>query len=105
MRCPAALRYVVAGSSQRVNAFRRDPATGGLTPIGCGANRKRPACKRRVRAGRLRRTGPRGRNRTRFSGRIGRKALHPGRYEVAVVATTGSRTSAPRRASFLVVRR
>ena len=67
-------------------------------------NRLRPG-KRRVRAGRLRRTGRQGLNRTRFSGRIGRRALRPGRYEVAVVATTGGRSSAPARASFLVVRR
>lgn len=68
------------------------------------ANRPRPACKRRVSAGRLKRAGRRGRNSTRFSGRIGAKALRPGRYQVTVIATTGGRSSVPRRASFTVVR-
>jgi len=36
--------YVVAGSSARVNAFRRDPATGGLTPIGCAGDTVATGC-------------------------------------------------------------
>lgn len=36
--------YVVAGSSERVDAFRRDPATGGLTPIGCAGDTVATGC-------------------------------------------------------------
>jgi hypothetical protein len=88
-----------------IDRLRPGRRVGGRCVKPTRANRQRPACKRRVRAGRLLRTGRRGRNSTRFSGRIGRKALRPGRYQVTVVATTGGRSSAPRRAGFLVVRR
>jgi hypothetical protein len=70
------------------------------------ANKRRPRCTRRIRVGTLRRTGRQaGLNRTRFSGRIGSRALRPGRYRVTVIATAAGRASAPRRASFSVVRR
>ncbi len=36
--------YVVAGSSSRVNAFRRDAATGALTPIGCAGDTVATGC-------------------------------------------------------------
>jgi DNA-binding beta-propeller fold protein YncE len=88
-----------------INRLRPGRRVGGRCVKPTRANRRRPACMRRVRAGRLRRAGLQGRNRTRFSGRIGRRALRPGRYQVTVVATTGGRSSAPRRASFRVVRR
>jgi hypothetical protein len=68
---------------------------------------------RRVRRGRYRRAGrtlvrnvPAGRVRTRFSGRIGRRALRPGRYRATVRATDGAGLrSNPRRVTFRVVRR
>ncbi len=88
-----------------INRLRPGRRVGGRCVKPTRANGQRPACKRRVRVGRLRRVGRQGRNRTRFSGRIGRKALRPGRYEVTVVATAGGRSSAPRRAGFRVVRR
>jgi hypothetical protein len=69
--------------------------------------RARPRCTRYVRAGRtLRRTSPAGRSALRFTGRIGRRALRPGRYRMAIVATdaAGNR-SRPRRLSFRIVRR
>jgi hypothetical protein len=55
--------------------------------------------------GRLRRSAVKGVNVIRFSGRIGRRALAPGRYRAVVTATdaTGNR-SAPRRLSFRVVK-
>jgi hypothetical protein len=50
--------------------------------------RKRPRCKRYVRAGRtLVRNVPAGLVKTKFSGRIGRRALRPGRYRATFVAT------------------
>lgn len=56
------------------------------------------------RAGTLKRAGRAGRRRVRFSGRIGRKALKPGRYRLTIVATdaAGNRGK-PRRLSFRVV--
>jgi PKD domain len=49
--------------------------------------RKRPRCRRYVSAGRsLVRNVPAGRVTTKFSGRIGRRALRPGRYRATLVA-------------------
>jgi hypothetical protein len=55
--------------------------------------------------GSLRRSGVGGPNRIRFTGRIGRRALRPGRYRVVVTATdaAGNR-SAPKAARFRIVR-
>ena len=52
--------------------------------------------RRWVKAGALRRTGLAGANRVAFSGRIGRRALRPGRYRLIVTATdaAGNRSSA-----------
>jgi hypothetical protein len=61
---------------------------------------------RAVRVGTLRRVGPRGRYRLAFSGRIGKKALKPGRYRLRAIATDGYRNvSKEKRASFTVVSR
>lgn len=53
----------------------------------------------------LRRQGRRGLNRLRFTGRIGRRALRPGRYRLLVRATdaAGNRSKLRRR-GFRVVR-
>jgi hypothetical protein len=69
--------------------------------------RKRRACKRYVRAGRtLVRNVAAGRVRTKFSGRIGRRALRPGSYRATLLATDSLGLAAPaRKASFRVVRR
>jgi hypothetical protein len=70
------------------------------------SNRRRRRCTRYVRAGALtrRNQGP-GRVRTRFSGRIGRRKLAPGRYRATLGATdaAGNR-AAVRRVSFTIVR-
>lgn len=61
---------------------------------------------RAVRIGTLRRVGPLGSYRLAFSGRIGKKALKPGRYRLRAIATDGYRNaSKERRASFTVVSR
>jgi hypothetical protein len=58
------------------------------------------------RAGRLVRTLGAGTARVAFSGRIGRKALRPGRYRATVRATDAAGNAAkPRRIAFVVVRR
>ncbi len=70
------------------------------------AVRGRRRGKRFVRVGKikpLRRAGRRGANRIRFSGRIGRRALRPGRYRAVLRATdTGGLKSKPRRARFKI---
>jgi hypothetical protein len=59
---------------------------------------------RAVRAGVLRRSAPSGAYRLAFSGRIGRKALKPGRYRLRVVATDkAGNVSKQRRVNFRIV--
>jgi DNA-binding beta-propeller fold protein YncE len=66
----------------------------------------RHACTRFVPAGTLRRASERsGRDSVKFSGRIGRRALTPGRYRAAITATDPSgNASKPRSVSFRIVR-
>ena len=69
-------------------------------------NRGSRRCTRYVRAGRtLTRTSKAGRNRVKFTGRIGRRALKPGRYRLTIVATdaAGNRSRA-RRLNFRIVK-
>jgi hypothetical protein len=52
----------------------------------------------------LRRTGQAGGNRVRFSGRVGRRALRPGRYRATVASTDATgRRSTPRRVTFRIL--
>jgi hypothetical protein len=69
-------------------------------------NRHRHACTRFVSAGTLRRGTERpGTDRVKFSGRIGRRALKPGRYSAAITATDPSgNASKPRSVSFRIIR-
>jgi DNA-binding beta-propeller fold protein YncE len=69
--------------------------------------RRNRRCVRFVRVGTLSfRARPAGANRIAFRGRIGRRALKLGRYRATITATDAARNrSAPRRASFRVVRR
>jgi hypothetical protein len=68
--------------------------------------RSRPRCTRWVRQGTLRRTARAGATRVRFSGRLGRSALHLGRHRAVLTAVdaAGNR-SAPAQIGFRVVRR
>jgi putative CocE/NonD family hydrolase len=67
--------------------------------------RARP-CTRLKRAGTLRRRANYGANGFAFSGRIGRRALTPGRYQVALTATDAAgNTSRPATRPFAIVRR
>jgi hypothetical protein len=62
--------------------------------------------KRLVRVTRFAQSSTAGTNRKRFSGKVGRKALKPGKYRITLVATDGARNaSKPKRLSFTVVRR
>jgi Tol biopolymer transport system component len=68
--------------------------------------RKKRKCTRFTRAGALTRDGSAGANQTGFTGRIGRKALRPGRYRATIVATDAAgQRSAPRQVRFVVARR
>lgn len=68
--------------------------------------RRNLRCIRFVRAGKLTRGGMNaGRNSIAFSGRVGRKALRPGKYRARLRATNVGGASAWARVSFVVVRR
>ena len=61
-------------------------------------------CTRFVKKGTLTRNGTAGRNSVKFSGRIGRRALKPGRYRVTITATdTAGNVSKPATLPFRVV--
>ena len=68
-------------------------------------NQGKPACKRLVLKGTLTRSGNVGTNYVPFSGRIGNRALAPGRYQAAIVATNAGGKSTTRTVSFTIVRR
>jgi 6-phosphogluconolactonase (cycloisomerase 2 family) len=94
----AAVRIVI----QRAGPGRR---AGGKCSKPTRALRNRPRCTRFVRAGTLRRSAKAGANRHRFSGRIGRRALRPGRHRVVLRATDAAgNVSKPARRAFRVVR-
>lgn len=69
--------------------------------------RSRRRCIRAIARGGLTRKVTAGPGRIAFSGRLGRKALVPGRYRATIVATTpgAPAPSAPRSATFTIVRR
>jgi hypothetical protein len=66
--------------------------------------RKKPRCTRYVGVGTLTRNGSAGPNTVRFSGRIGRKALTPGKYVAVVTATNSAGSSQPAQLKFQIVR-
>jgi PKD repeat protein len=61
------------------------------------------ACTRLQREGALTRTGHTGRNSTRFSGRLGHRALAPGRYRASITATAAGKTSSVKSLAFTIV--
>jgi hypothetical protein len=68
-------------------------------------NRNRKPCTRYVRIGRFAQASVAGVNRKKFSGRIGRRSLKPGRYRATLVASdAGGNKSQLKRLSFKVVR-
>jgi hypothetical protein len=67
--------------------------------------RSKPACIRLARAGRLVRSGRVDGNSVKFSGRIGKRALAAGRYQVTLVATDAAdNRSRPARVLLQIVR-
>jgi hypothetical protein len=68
-------------------------------------NRSKPPCKRYVRPRRFAAQAVAGANRKKFSGRIGKRALRPGRYRATLVATDAAGNhSRPKRLAFRIVR-
>ena len=68
--------------------------------------RKARRCTRYVSVGTLRRSGAKGANIIRFTGRIGKRALRPGAYRAVISATdTAANRSAPHRARLRIVGR
>jgi virginiamycin B lyase len=69
------------------------------------SNKKGKKCTRYVLAkGSFKRAGAGGKNKFKFSGRIGGKRLKPGSYRLIAVATAGSTKSKLKRANFKIVR-
>src|SRR6185369_15785921 len=69
-------------------------------------NRRARRCTRFVRFGAFAHRSVAGQNRKKFSGKIGKRRLRPGRYRASLVATDADgKRSAPKRLSFRVVRR
>ena len=67
--------------------------------------RHRPRCLRTLTIATFSRSGHLGTNKVPFSGRIGRKALRPGRYRAVFTAIDAAGTSAPLSLAFTIVRR
>ena len=69
-------------------------------------NRGKPACTRFVKVGRFAQAAASGRNRKRFSGKIGSRRLRPGNYRATLVATDAAGNRSSRKLlNFKVVRR
>ena len=66
--------------------------------------RKARRCTRSLRRATLGRTSHAGANRVAFSGRIGSRALRPGRYTATLTATAAGHTSRPQSRKFTIVR-
>ena len=96
---PATVAFAIARETKGRRVGRKCRRT-------TAANRRRRPCTRIVRAGRtLIRQSPAGPSALRFTGRIGRRALRPGRHRMAIVASdrAGNR-SRPARLRFRIVR-
>jgi hypothetical protein len=69
-------------------------------------NRRKPACTRFVKVGAFAQSASAGQNRKRFSGKIGRRRLRPGKYRATLIATDAAGNVSRRRfLNFKVVRR
>ena len=103
----APARFAVARGATAVSAARRGTSIryGLSEPAKVTLRIEKLAKGKRRTLGTLRRTGAAGANRVRFSGRIARRALRPGRYRLTVRATdSAGNRSAARSAAFRIVR-
>ncbi|MBV9213836.1 MAG: hypothetical protein JOZ25_09355 [Actinobacteria bacterium] len=67
--------------------------------------RQFPRCKRTVTVASLTRTAHAGRNKVKFTGRIGGKALKPGNYQAIFTAVDAAGASPPQSLSFKIVKK
>jgi CSLREA domain-containing protein len=95
---PAAVKIAI----QRVTSGRR---VGHSCRQASHKLRHKRRCTRTVTIATLTRSGHVGSNKVAFSGRIGRKALKPGRYRAVFSATNAAGKSAPQRLTFTIVKR
>ncbi|MEA2268168.1 MAG: hypothetical protein QOC64_778 [Solirubrobacteraceae bacterium] len=73
--------------------------------VAASAKRRGRACTRAVRVGTLKRAAIKGENTVRFSGRVGKRTLRPGRYRMTVRATGSANRSTPAKTlTFTVVK-
>jgi hypothetical protein len=102
------LRYSVSEASTAAFTVRRRSAgrrVGRRCAKPTRANRSRRRCVRYVRTAAFTVASAAGLNQHRFSGRIGKRTLRPGRYRTAIIATdTAGNRSAPRSFGFKIVR-
>ncbi len=94
-RGSAFLYSLTAPGTVRIVIKRREAGrlVGGRCVKPSRASRRRRRCSRLVAVGALTRRASPGRNETRFSGRLGRRALAPGSYLAHISATNGRSTS------------
>jgi Domain of unknown function DUF11 len=78
---------------------------GGLCRAATKSLLRRPRCTLFRKVGTLARTGHAGSNHVVFTGRVGGKTLHPGRYRAIFTATDAAGTSSPATIAFAVVAR
>ena len=102
-------RYTLSEDARVVFTIERATIgrrVGGSCRMPTSANRSRRRCTRYVRAGRFAKQSATGANRHRFSGRIGRRSLRPGKHRAMLTATdaAGNRSTS-RRLGFTVVKR
>jgi hypothetical protein len=96
-------RATVRLSVQKVVAGRR--VNGRCVAVTLASKRRGSACTRTVAVGTLKRAAIKGENTVRFSGRVGKRTLRPGRYRITVRATgSGNRTTPAKTLAFTVVK-
>ena len=102
-------RYTLSEDARVVFTIERATIgrrVGGSCRMRTSANRSRRRCTRYVYSGRFAKQSATGANRHRFSGRIGRRSLRPGKHRAMLMATdaAGNRSTS-RRLGFTVVKR
>jgi NHL repeat len=90
----------------RIERQLRGRLVGGKCRKETASNRNRPRCKRYKKVGAFRHQGKQGKNRKRFSGRIGKTTLKPGPYRGVLTAVDAAgNKSAAKKAGFKVLKR
>jgi hypothetical protein len=104
------IRFTLSARANVTVAIERKAGSGRLVGRQCRRAtrklRKKRACVRWAKVGSFKRSGlAAGRQRIAFSGRVGRRALAPGRYRLTVKAANAAGSAKPATLAFTVVRR